>query len=452
MEYVILPKDEIAYLHQLINLDLVPLGPVPGLPDADYFIARDHASYAFIDQAGKRIGFYKILTEPPYYETLIPPTTLPRNCRADCLLIHKNAVYIGGGSKQGECLWKGKPGDRAWRSVALPPEMSAKRNKSIDGLFIDNDRLIAVDNLVIPKWILIYDIANFDDTQYLEKFKLQWHTSYERILFGAASKYLLALFSAGFNHGEASCFLSLLNKKTFEELRYWFVSPTHSPKEDYRYCITDEIENILGKEAMKSNRYFLFEHDDGHSHAELMSRFKQILEDFPAVFCGFLGVDASTLLEEESTYFGSFSRGQKQLRLFDDDELVDKYDRIQNEKESIAKKAITKLRCKKIIKRMPGNMDSLPRVGLTQIVFNGNYLLIATERKLYKLDIRCFLNSENKDYCSDDLTFKPVFLKKVRRIDKLIISECSEISILIFGCDKYNQAVYERVRIDEQGS
>ena len=47
----------------------------------------------------------------------------------------------------------------AWRAVELPPEVRRAR-KGIDAIVLDGDRMIAVDNVKQPKWILVYDLAD----------------------------------------------------------------------------------------------------------------------------------------------------------------------------------------------------------------------------------------------------------------------------------------------------
>ena len=149
MEYAILKRDKTAHLHLLVDTQYIPLTPVPGHSDAKYIVSSDQSSFAFIDQAKKRIAFYKILVDPPYYETLISPTTLPRHCRADCLVIFQRTLYIGGTSRKGECLWLRKPHFDAWINVPLPPNFPTKNNKSIDELFIKDNLLIAIDNILL---------------------------------------------------------------------------------------------------------------------------------------------------------------------------------------------------------------------------------------------------------------------------------------------------------------
>ena len=235
-EYAILPHNGTAYLYALANMELTPLVPAPGLPDARYFMAEDHTTFAFIDQLQKRVGFYQILAEPPYVETLISPTTLPKNCHADALVIHQNCLYVGGRSKRSESLWKHKPGNSSWQTIPLPENFAYLKGKSMDALFTFNNQLIAVDDMIFPKWILVYDISNFEAINFLNVFPLAQHGTYETVRFGADNDKYIALFSSSMGMGGGSQFVSLLHKNTLEEICYWGIANFFG-----RSCVRSEL-------------------------------------------------------------------------------------------------------------------------------------------------------------------------------------------------------------------
>jgi hypothetical protein len=474
MEYVILHHNKSAHLHALENGQLSLLGPVPGLKDASYSIATDNATFAFIDQAFKRIGFYKILPAAPYYEALISPTTLPKNCRANCLLIHHQTLYVGGNGKEG-CLWKIEAGQKDWVPLPLPDQLAEKSNKSIEILFVEGEQLIAVDSLGHPKSILTYDIKDFQNKPLQQIFKLQSHyTKYESVLLGASNKDFIAFFSIGFMHGEACYFLSLLNKHTLKEIWTWSTSVSHIDKGYDHYIINDNLKSILGFDFLP---YYLnddtndtklddqlsisnqCENESGsypyyrdkrlkHTSDELVEIFNSVMNELPSFFSDELGMDMTKILQAEKL-FDQYEPWRKTLCSYDDDALEKRCYELKKEKEVLVKESINKLRYKKYITRVSSDPEYLPRAQLTSIDFLGNYLLLTTVNKLFKFDIVCFVRV-NKNSVKI-IAFHPVLLKKVRIIERMIKLHHNQDEVIIFGYDKSNQAVHEVVKISEDG-
>jgi hypothetical protein len=115
-------------------------------------------------------------------------------------------------------------------------------------LFLDGQRLIAVDNVVYPKWILSYDVSPSKSITHLQTYDLHQHTSYEHVIKGAKNDAFIVLFSKGLNHGSLYSFLSVLDVKTLKELYYWCLenekSETHSSCLDGSVTV-DEIDTLL---------------------------------------------------------------------------------------------------------------------------------------------------------------------------------------------------------------
>jgi len=251
MTYVFLPHEYNMWLHQLEGNKPIPVAKLPGSDDARYFMSTDHTLFAFLDQAQKRIGLYQLLDAEPWFEKKMSPVTLPKNCLGDDVLIHKAIIYVGGRSKSGEFLWQKAITDQTWLALPFPDDFSPKRYKSIDLLFLEGDQLIAVDDIVYPKWIFTYDISESKHPKPVGIASLKQHTSYESIYGGADNDDYIALLSGGINHGECFKFISLLDKKTLKELWCW---STKKPKQ-YDSLLPlltsdivdpEQIEDIIG--------------------------------------------------------------------------------------------------------------------------------------------------------------------------------------------------------------
>ena len=251
MTYIFLPHENNIWLHQLEGSKPIPVAKLPGSDDAKYFMSTDHSLFAFLDQAQKRIGLYKLLDREPWFEKKMSPVTLPKNCLGDDVLIHNTTIYVGGRSKSGEFLWQRGLTDQNWLALPFPDDFSPKHNKSIDLLFLDGNKLIAVDDIVYPKWIFTYDISESKHPKPIDIVSLKQHTSYESIYGGADNDDYIALLSGGINHGQCFKFISLLDKKTLKELMCWSAYKTQQcesllPLFPSDIVDPEQIEDIIG--------------------------------------------------------------------------------------------------------------------------------------------------------------------------------------------------------------
>ncbi|MEY3788574.1 MAG: hypothetical protein RIQ94_1505 [Pseudomonadota bacterium] len=221
MTYVFLPHENNIWLHKLDSIKPNPVAKLPGGDDAKYFMSTDHSLFSFLDQAQKRIGLYQLLESEPWFEKKMSPVTLPKNCIGDDVLIHNAVIYVGGRSKTGEFLWQREINDQHWLPLAFPDNFSPKSGKSIDLLFLDGDRLIAVDDIFFPKWIFTYDISENELPKPVDIVSLEQHITLESVYGGADNENYIALLSAGANHGKSFKFVSLLDKKTLKEQWCW---------------------------------------------------------------------------------------------------------------------------------------------------------------------------------------------------------------------------------------
>ena len=221
MTYVFLPYENTIWLHQLTDTTPIPLIQMPGNNDARYFMSTDYNFFAFLDQANKRVGLYEFLDSEPWFEKKMSPVTLPKNCSGDDLLIHNNIIYVGGRSKAGEFLWQKDIDNTNWQALPFPKDFAPMQYKSIDLLFLDGNKLIAVNDIIFPKWIFTYDISEREKPKPVDIISLEQHTTYESVYAGADNDNYIAILSGGINHGHSSRFVSLLDKKTLKEKRCW---------------------------------------------------------------------------------------------------------------------------------------------------------------------------------------------------------------------------------------
>jgi len=243
MTYCFLPYQGVTWLCQVIDSQVHPLTQAPGDANARWRLSESGKEFGNIDQAGKRIGHYRILDEAPWIEAIVPPLALPRTAIANDLVIYQGFMVVAGHARSGEALWtRSIDNDRKWNAIPLPNGL-AKRGKSIDALFVREGKLVAIDNIVIPKWILVYDLNRELNATDVEVVPLKTHTTYESVRSVAEGDDFYALQSTGINHGNVSSYISLLDKYSLKEKANWVFPGKRNNPFDFFDPLFDDREH-----------------------------------------------------------------------------------------------------------------------------------------------------------------------------------------------------------------
>jgi hypothetical protein len=107
-------------------------------------------------------------------------------------------------------------GDLRWQSIDVPRSVLTF-GKGIDGFALHDRTLIAVDDIVLPRYYLLYDVTDARSPRFIEARKLPAHSSYERITSVASNERALAVLSTTANHGHFGVHVSLVDLATLEE-------------------------------------------------------------------------------------------------------------------------------------------------------------------------------------------------------------------------------------------
>lgn len=187
--------------------------------------SADRRHLAVLDLKGKRLQLFdldgEVLIRRP------DPPTLPKNSFGICVTMDGGTAYIGGGTRKApEALWQYDGADLL--PVPLPGGMGVA-GKGIDHLFIDGDRLVAVDDIVMPKFILTFRLQPRKLPPGVSATRLEQHNSYERVSGGATGRSVFALYSQGINRGTSTAHLSILSKATLKELVCYSVVTSSRP-------------------------------------------------------------------------------------------------------------------------------------------------------------------------------------------------------------------------------
>lgn len=217
----ILPIANEHWLCRTRGAHVEPLAKAPGQADACFVFAPDGATFAVLDSASKRAGLFRVLAEEPWFERVLGFSTLPKRCVGHAVAVVGGSLLVGGESPTGEALWTRHAADGStWRVVPLPAELCFP-GKAIDGLLLEGRRLIAVDDIALPKWVLEYAVEEDDELRCIDARELPIDTTYERIVASAWGAPGAALLSGGVNHGSVGAFVSLLDGRTLREVACW---------------------------------------------------------------------------------------------------------------------------------------------------------------------------------------------------------------------------------------
>lgn len=202
--------------------EVIPLARAPGDAEAAYRFSSDQREFGVLDQKGKRLAHYRMLDAEPWFEAVMPPTALPRRCRADCLLIAHGRLIAGGRSASRECLWERlTDGTGHWRAAEIPKSIAA-RGKSVDALFERPDgSIVAVDDIVLPKWVLVYDWGPNGHLRHRRSLDLPANTTYERVVKGVEGALGYALLSRGVGEGGRSTCITILDRESLKRRVVW---------------------------------------------------------------------------------------------------------------------------------------------------------------------------------------------------------------------------------------
>jgi hypothetical protein len=93
-----------------------------------------------------------------------------------------------------------------------------REGKSIDDILIYGNKLLLLDNVVYPKYLILYDMDSKDKLEFDTTLSMPVHTIYEHVEKGSIGNGYLGTFSGSFGDGY---FLSVCGKKTKLISNYW---------------------------------------------------------------------------------------------------------------------------------------------------------------------------------------------------------------------------------------
>jgi hypothetical protein len=206
----VVPRNGVSTLCSVEGGRLVDTCPLPMPPLAEHAVGET-GWVAWVKDEGATI--HRAHTDAEPHEQRFPVIRMPEGYKAAALAIKGPALYAGGNcGKEVLGMFAIDEPEPTW--VPLPiPEQFQRYGKRVDDLLVDGNRLIAVDDKIIPQYLLRYDVSSPLKPALVEVKELPWHTTYEHIERGALGASYLALLSSGVNHGTSTSHVAFYDRE-----------------------------------------------------------------------------------------------------------------------------------------------------------------------------------------------------------------------------------------------
>ncbi len=183
-----------------------------------------------ITKNGRNIKIYKLShSERKFVTNLV---TLPADHSALTIVMRNNILFVGGKGKS-EVLgyYNLDVPDPKWNPISIPDEL-IKYGKAIDDLLLIDNYLVVVDNIVVPKWILKYDISNPVKPFLSTIQELDSHGTYEEITKSCHKDNHFFILSNTSSPAGTIEHISLLDS-VFNEIGYFSNEIRHKNRNEY---------------------------------------------------------------------------------------------------------------------------------------------------------------------------------------------------------------------------
>jgi len=148
--YFLLLKDKETISLNIYDNNKIKEQKTFAISDKSIYATDQKERVAILDTAKNTITLYDIKTSKET-ELSIPYDIEPR-----CILLNNDNLFMGG-EKYGEIIVQYQISIGRWHQLEIPKEVFL-RYKAIDDLVIKDSLLMAIDNEIIPKYILFYQL------------------------------------------------------------------------------------------------------------------------------------------------------------------------------------------------------------------------------------------------------------------------------------------------------
>lgn len=153
--YVILPEDNTSILYKQVNAELIAVEELPYASTSKFHLFG--AKWlVVIDQNFNRIAVDLITDDRTQRHFELKAKG--EEC-FHCARMVGETLYLGG-NRETECLWHIDLSASQQQRIPCPmPEECTGQGKAVDDFVVFGDLLIAVDNVIFPKYFIKYDVS-----------------------------------------------------------------------------------------------------------------------------------------------------------------------------------------------------------------------------------------------------------------------------------------------------
>lgn len=148
---------------------------------------------AILDTAKNEVSIFEIKSSAQI------KLTIPFEIKPKTILVNNDNLFIGGEMGK-EILIQYHLKSKKWFQLEIPKEVIFF-GKAVDDLVVNDTLLIAVDNIIMPKYILYYHLNSNDKLNFSHFKELKSNSSYESIHKARITNCYLGLLSTTMNRG-----------------------------------------------------------------------------------------------------------------------------------------------------------------------------------------------------------------------------------------------------------
>ncbi len=191
-QYLFLPENDSLGAYQYKNSKLIKLSSTDFQITKLYHIENDQYVITNSDSSGVISGEFSSSGIRKNFEK-----EFPTNFHPISIFLFNEFIFVGGNWNSGDFFLVLDTKTEDWTKIKIPEEVYFP-GKGIDDFFIQDSALVAVDNIVLPKFLLYYETKNLPELSLIKIFELDDNGPYEAIHIGKSSgKYIGLLSSSG---------------------------------------------------------------------------------------------------------------------------------------------------------------------------------------------------------------------------------------------------------------
>lgn len=186
-DYFLLLKDKGTISLNTYKNDKIKEQKTFAISEKSIFATDQKERVAILDTAQNSIILYEIQTAKEI------KLSIPYDIKPKCILLNNENLFVGGEMRK-ELLVQYHIQSEKWYQLEIPKEVSFL-GKAVDDIVINDSLLIAIDNIIVPKYILFYHLNSTEKLIFSHFKNLKFNGTYENISKGRITPEYLGLFS-----------------------------------------------------------------------------------------------------------------------------------------------------------------------------------------------------------------------------------------------------------------